>query len=153
MPYFWRTQVTNPNLIYHDGRNIGADVTNTLYHGGKGWASKEFGYNGNTNRDLPDLIFSTPNALTGNTSPATRIVVGLVGINNGAGGSDAHHVRLRYKNGSTYTEFDNVYLTSYGYKQVSTSINTGLLSSGSIALDAFSSVLGSTNNPLHWRGE
>lgn len=145
MPYFWYEQIKSPNSNYHGVRNIGAGVTNTLYHGGKGWISNEFGYNGNTNRTLPNQIFNTPNALLSASAPNARLETALVGINNGAGGVNAHHVRLRYKSGITKVEFDDVLFGSYDYVRHNGSLDAQLFTNDDFTLDAYTSVVGASN--------
>ena len=65
IPYMLIERLQNFTTQYNDGENIGAGVTNALYHGGKGWVSKIFGYNGNSEPTLGATTFNTENSFTG----------------------------------------------------------------------------------------
>jgi len=145
MPYMLIERLQNFTTQYNDGENIGAGVTNALYHGGKGWVSKIFGYNGNSEPTLAATKFTTKNAFTGIGAPNISVEIGVVGMNQGAGGPDAHHVRFRRNNGGGFVQFSEVYLESYAYKRHTAQITIGVLPADQLQVDAYTNATGAGN--------
>jgi len=130
--------------VYQEGEDIGQGKPNTLYDGGKGWMSDKFGYNNGANSAaFREKVFQTRNPFNGAGAPMATLEAGVAGLNAGAGGTQAHHIRFRINSGASFTEIDGVIIPSYAYTQHQFTFSSSLLTSASHRFQAYTSQLGS----------
>ncbi|MEQ9188046.1 MAG: C25 family cysteine peptidase [Cryomorphaceae bacterium] len=129
LSYVWKEEVKIYNSAYQKGKDLGGGVPPGTYVGGKGWMSGNFGYNSGNTPSLAPFAFNTPHAFNQASAPTSTLEIAVGGVNNGAGGSEAHHLEVSTDNGNGFTVIDNLLYSSYAYLQESWSIAKNLIGS------------------------